>query len=159
MDINKNEDFLEELNVEKKSRRILNEISKRGRSINMRTNNADKSDSIIDDEKNFYIQQIKKNIEKKMKNSNFLLNDNIKNENVKKSNRNINENLVNFNNSNNMEIVSKHYETNVIQKTKFTDSPKVSYTINLKENLKSNSQIINNKKITENNHKKDGNYS
>lgn len=142
MDINKNEDFLEELNVEKKSRRIQDEISKRGRRINTRTNIADKNDSLIDDEKNFYIQQIKKNIEMKIKNSNFLVND-MKNESIKKSNRNIKENRDNVKNTNNMNIVSKHNENNEIQKSKFTDPPIGTYSLNLKENIKNNAQIKN----------------
>lgn len=53
--------------------------------------NSNKNDiNIIDDEKNFYIQKIKRNIEIKMKSTNLNLNE-LRNENLKKSKNNNND--------------------------------------------------------------------
>lgn len=73
MDINKDDEILDELNHAKsKSRRFNLDRSKRNKSNNMRINNLHKN-NLIDDEKNYYIQKIKKNIEMKIKNSNLNL--------------------------------------------------------------------------------------
>jgi len=114
-----------EIEIEKISRRVLNEKSKRGKSLKMK-NSTNYKNNIIEDEKNFYIQKIRRNIEMKIKNTNLNLNElgNEKYQKIKSSNngeKNFNRNFISNrpNNSyaqNNLRIISNENEQNYKKK-------------------------------------------
>lgn len=89
IEINKDDDlFSVPSNKKNVSKRfIIGKSSKINQSNGLKINNISKN-TIIDDEKNYYIQKIKKNIEMKMKNNSILLDCHTDNKKIVKNQEN-----------------------------------------------------------------------